>query len=799
MNQNGYNGGQPYNNNQNNMNTQYNQQTGYNQGMPNYRQTGYNQGMPNNRQPGYNQGMPNNRQTGYNQGMPNYRQTGYNQGMRNQPAAQYRNPRSGNQKKQGANTGVIIAITSCVVLLIAFFVTAFAFPGFLRKKEKIDDSKNKNDVETSNVDSTSEGNITGDSTDATTTAPVNEPDDDWTVLIYLCGSNLESESGLATYNIDEMINADITDSVNIIIETGGSYSWDTSGINPDALCRFQMTDTGLVALGEVPMASMGAADTFRDFISWGLDNYPAKKSMVIVWDHGSEPTNGVAFDEVYGYDSLSLDELRVSLAESGKHLDIMGFDTCLMANIETAQAIGSNASYMIASEETIPGPGWNYTDFINYICQNPTCTPAELGINICDSYYNKYVDLGMSDGVTLSVIDLSYINELSNAFCGLGKVFYDSMYDTDDMTTIFQAMPNTETYGNYKLDDGSMVSNLYDISDFIDQSGGLFGDAGTTYKNVLGKCMLYQVKGSARAYSSGLAFYFPNYINISELDSYSDAVDDVPATCWYVAFIDGLYDEWDAPDWVESSMNSSGEVIPPDPVVFEEDMTISYNVFINNDGYAQLDITGGLDYVAVVDMKLYYIDETNTVPMKILWGSDDKLENPSSGSYVDKLQLEWFKADGFYDIAMHGIEYTPTYNLYSTPVLINNTAMQLLVYYDKQTGEYKMLYAYGFDDNLENVSNRQGTALNLGDRIDFLMETTDANGDFFYMNIGDTLYSEDYQIITREPIISDIFRDSYSAQFYYVFEITDVQGNKFETEGALVTISAGVVTDVTIQ
>lgn len=799
MNQNGYNGGQPYNNNQNNMNTQYNQQTGYNQGMPNNRQTGYNQGMPNNRQPGYNQGMPNNRQTGYNQGMPNYRQTGYNQGMRNQPAAQYRNPRSGNQKKQGANTAVIIAITSCVVLLIAFFVTAFAFPGFLRKKEKIDDSKNKNDVETSTVDSTSEGNITGDSTDANTTAPVTEPDDDWTVLIYLCGSNLESESGLATYNIDEMINADITDSVNIIIETGGSYSWGTSGINPDALCRFQMTDTGLVALGEVPMASMGAADTFRDFISWGLDNYPAKKSMVIVWDHGSEPTNGVAFDEVYGYDSLSLDELRVSLAESGKHLDIMGFDTCLMANIETAQAIGSNASYMIASEETIPGPGWNYTDFINYICQNPTCTPAELGIKICDSYYNKYVDLGMSDGVTLSVIDLSYINELSNAFCGLGKVFYDSMYDTDDMTTIFQAMPNTETYGNYKLDDGSMVSNLYDISDFIDQSGGLFGDAGTTYKNVLGKCMLYQVKGSARAYSSGLAFYFPNYINISELDSYSEAVDDIPAACWYVAFIDGLYDEWDAPDWVESSMNSSGEVIPPDPVVFEEDMTISYNVFINNDGYAQLDITGGLDYVAVVDMKLYYIDETNTVPMKILWGSDDKLENPSSGSYVDKLQLEWFKADGFYDIAMHGIEYTPEYNLYSVPILLNNTAMQLLVYFDKQTGEYKMLYAYGFDDNLENASNRQGTALNVGDRIDFLMETTDANGDFFYMNIGDTLYSEDYQIITREPIISDIFQDSYSAQFYYVFEITDVQGNKFETEGALVTISAGVVTDVTIQ
>ncbi len=760
------------------------QQNPNNPQQPNNRPTGYNQIAQYNRQQGYNQSTQYNRQQGYNQNMQYNRQPDYNQ--------------SNVRKKKSPLVGIVIGITSFIVLLTVFIITAFAFPGFLIKKDKSDNDKNKNENITNTADSTVDPNTGTEQTD-TTTAPLAEPSDDWTVLIYLCGSNLESESGLATYNIDEMIAADITDSVNIIIETGGSYSWEVGEVNPNALCRFEMTDTGLVPLGEVPQASMGAADTLKDFLSWGLDTYPAKKSMLIIWDHGSEPTNGVAFDEVYNYDSLSLDELRYSLAASGKHIDIMGFDTCLMANIETASAIGSNASYMIASEETIPGPGWNYTGFINYICQNPTCTPSELGVNICDTYYNKYVDLGMSDGVTLSVIDLSYINELSNAFCGLGKVFYDSMYDTDDMTVIFQAMPNTETYGNYKLDDGSMVSNLYDISDFIDQSGGLFGDAGTTYKNVLDKCMLYQVKGSARAYSSGLAFYFPNYINISELDSYSEAVDDIPATCWYVAFIDGLYDEWDAPDWVESSMNSSGEVIPPDPVVFEEDMTISYNVHLTDEGYAQLDITGGLDYVAVVDMKLYYMADSDPIPMQILWGSDDKLEKIGPGSYVDRLELEWFKADGFYDIAMHGIEYTPEYNLYSVPILLNKTAMQLLVYFDKQTGEYKMLYAYSFDDNLENVSNRQGTALKVGDRIEFLMETTDANGDFFYLNMGDTVYSEDYQIITREPLISDIFQDSYSAQFYYVFEITDVQGNKFETEGALVTISAGVVTDVTIQ
>ncbi|MBQ8913999.1 MAG: hypothetical protein IJ054_08165, partial [Lachnospiraceae bacterium] len=705
MNQNGYNGGQPYNN-QNNMNMQYNLQTGYNQSMPNNQQQGYTQGMPNNQQQGYTQGMP-------------------------------------NQNKQGMSTGVIITITSCVVLLIAFFVTAFAFPGFLLKKESPDKNKNRNDVETGTIDSTTEADNTTSATESNTTAPLTEPDDDWTVLIYLCGSNLESESGLATYNIDEMIDADITDSVNIIIETGGSNSWETAGIKPDSLCRFQMTDTGLVSLDEIPMASMGAADTFRDFISWGLDNYPAKKTMAIIWDHGSEPTNGVAFDEVYSYDSLSLDELRASLADSGKHLDIMGFDTCLMGNIETASAIGKNASYLIASEETIPGPGWNYTGFINYICSNPGCSPADVGVAVCDTYYQKYEDLGMSSGITLSLIDLSYVDDLSSAYCNIGKVFYDSMYDTNSMTTIFQTMPNTESYGNYELDDGSMISNLYDMGDFIDHSNGLFGNAGVNYKDVLSKCMLYQVKGSARAYSSGLAFYFPNYINYSELDSYSDVMDDIPASCWYIAFIDGLYDEWDAPAWVASAMDTSGIPVPTEPVVFEEDISIYYNVFINNEGSVQLDITGGLDYVANVNMKLYYIEENDSVPFTVLWGSDDKLENISPGSYIDRLELEWFKTDGFYDIAMHGIEYTPTYNLYTTPILLNNTAMQLLIYYDKQSNTYEMLYAYGFDDNIENVSNRQGTSLLPGDRIDFLMAATDSNGDFFYLNIGDTLYSED--------------------------------------------------------
>ena len=51
---------------------------------------------------------------------------------------------------------------------------------------------------------------------------------EWTIMIYMCGADLESVNGLASSDIDEILKVSgQPDDVNIIIETGGASSWQS--------------------------------------------------------------------------------------------------------------------------------------------------------------------------------------------------------------------------------------------------------------------------------------------------------------------------------------------------------------------------------------------------------------------------------------------------------------------------------------------------------------------------------------------------------------------------------------------
>ena len=63
--------------------------------------------------------------------------------------------------------------------------------------------------------------------------------DDYTLLIYMCGSSLESKNGAASDDISELLSADIPHNVNVVLETGGSVSWKSTEFPPKS-CK----DTG---------------------------------------------------------------------------------------------------------------------------------------------------------------------------------------------------------------------------------------------------------------------------------------------------------------------------------------------------------------------------------------------------------------------------------------------------------------------------------------------------------------------------------------------------------------------------
>ena len=46
-------------------------------------------------------------------------------------------------------------------------------------------------------------------------------EEDWTIFVYICGSDLESEGGMASENMQAMIDAETDSNVRYVVQTGG--------------------------------------------------------------------------------------------------------------------------------------------------------------------------------------------------------------------------------------------------------------------------------------------------------------------------------------------------------------------------------------------------------------------------------------------------------------------------------------------------------------------------------------------------------------------------------------------------
>lgn len=131
----------------------------------------------------------------------------------------------------------------------------------------------------------------------------------WSIYWYLCGSDLESGGGFATYDLSELMEVELPENVNVVIETGGSSEWQNDVVDADHLQRWLYSSEGLELVDEQPSASMGEAETLADFLQFAKNNYPAEKTAVVFWNHGGGSVSGASFDELYGFDSLTLDEM----------------------------------------------------------------------------------------------------------------------------------------------------------------------------------------------------------------------------------------------------------------------------------------------------------------------------------------------------------------------------------------------------------------------------------------------------------------------------------------------------------
>jgi hypothetical protein len=170
-------------------------------------------------------------------------------------------------------------------------------------------------------------------------------------------------------------------------------------------------------LGEL---NMGDPQTLVDFANWAVANYPAKKYLLVIWNHGggfrsTTLSKDIAWDDTSGGDKITMSELEYALSaisiQMGKNVDIVGMDACLMAMTEVAYQIKDYADILVASEENEPNDGWPYDTILGQLVSYPTMTPNQLATNIVDSYVFSYA---ASDNVTQSAINLSYLDTLAS-------------------------------------------------------------------------------------------------------------------------------------------------------------------------------------------------------------------------------------------------------------------------------------------------------------------------------------------------------------------------------------------------
>ena len=111
---------------------------------------------------------------------------------------------------------------------------------------------------------------------------------DYTILVYMIGSDFNSKKYPASQDIDEIKKVGTISSINIVLQTGGGINdGKTSGVDFSKVQRHQIVNGTLNTLMDLGLKNMAEPNTLSDFIKWGMLDFPARKYAIIFWDHGS--------------------------------------------------------------------------------------------------------------------------------------------------------------------------------------------------------------------------------------------------------------------------------------------------------------------------------------------------------------------------------------------------------------------------------------------------------------------------------------------------------------------------------
>jgi hypothetical protein len=383
----------------------------------------------------------------------------------------------------------------------------------------------------------------------------------WTVMMYQDADDEVLEEDIF-FDVNEAELVGSTDKVTIVAQLDryeGGFDGDGDMTHTKRYLVTQDDDLSAInsqVLDDLGEADMGDPQTLYDFATWAMLNYPAEHYVLIMSDHGAGWMGGWS-DHDSG-NGLNLQEIDNALGaiiadtveETGVNVfELVGFDACLMGQLEVMSAIAPHARYAVGSEETEPSLGWAYAGFLSALTENTEMSGAELGQIIVDGYIaqdTRIVDdqarlvfMGdnysmesvvdyLSSGVTLTAVDLGAMQGLNAAVNELAVALINA-----DQEAVAQARAYAQSYTSVWWD--GIPPSYIDLGHFADlliegTDDAAVKQSAENVKAALSQSVVAEKHGKERPGSTGLTIFFPNselyevsYLMPGQIEQYTDS------------------------------------------------------------------------------------------------------------------------------------------------------------------------------------------------------------------------------------------------------------------------------------
>ena len=323
-----------------------------------------------------------------------------------------------------------------------------------------------------------------------------------TIMVYMCGADLESQQGMATSDLKEMANAKFGENVNLLVYTGGAKKWRNNVVSASRNQIYQIKDGAFYCLKEdMGNGSMTNPDTLTTFLKFGKENFAADRMCLIFWDHGGGSVSGYGYDERYGQgQTMTLAGINQALKNAGIKFDFIGFDTCLMATVENGIMLSQYADYMIASEETEPGVGWYYSNWLTQLGKNTSTPTVRIGRTIADDFVDVCSQKCRGQATTLSVVDLAELQATVPQELKEFSIETNGLIQNKEYKKVSKARSSSREFAQ---------QSRIDQIDLIHFAKNLGTAEGKDLAGALEGAIKYNRTGGGISNAYGLSIYFP--------------------------------------------------------------------------------------------------------------------------------------------------------------------------------------------------------------------------------------------------------------------------------------------------